>query len=290
MISFIRSILCVLALLCMTSLGAEEVISRPTVLVSVAPHKFFVEKIAGDTVNVHLMVPAGSSSHTFEPTPRQMLSATKGDLWFQIGEGFEPRAARALLSHNPNMKLIDLRQGLHLIDSSCEETHCCCHNHDSCIDPHFWLSPKEAKIQAQSIAKALIDRYPQHARLYQERLASFIRELDQLDSEIATGLTPLKNRIIMVSHPAYAYFARDYHIKQLSIEFEGKDPTPQQLTKILNQARQANIRKIYIQLQYNNKGARLIAQELGAEVVVLDPYSEDYINSMRKIAYSFANQ
>ena len=92
----------------------------------------------------------------------------------------------------------------------------------------------------------------------------------------------------MVSHPAYAYFCRDYQLKQLSIEFEGKDPTPQKLTKILTQARNEHIRRIYIQLQYNNKGAKLIAREIGAEVITLDPYSEQFFASMREIAKAFS--
>ena len=92
----------------------------------------------------------------------------------------------------------------------------------------------------------------------------------------------------MVSHPAYAYFCRDYNLTQLSIEFEGKDPTPFQLTAILNKARDAHIKKIFIQAQYNSKGARLFAKELGAEVVMLGPYAEDYIHSMLEIARRFA--
>jgi zinc transport system substrate-binding protein len=74
----------------------------------------------------------------------------------------------------------------------------------------------------------------------------------------------------------------------MSIEFEGKDPTPQQLTKVLRQAREENIKTIFIQKQYNNKGAKLIARELNAKIVMLDPYAEDYMTSMREIAQAFA--
>lgn len=258
------------------------------VLVSVPAHKFFVEKIAGDTAKVINMVPPGASSHTFEPTPKQMLIASKADIWFRIGEGFEPRAVAALQSHNPRMQLVDLREGLDLITDSHGHVHCCCH--ESCQDLHIWLSPKMAKIQAGTIANALIALYPENKEKYETSLSTFKRELDALDQEIASELAPLKNRTIMVSHPAYAYLARDYNLKQLSIEFEGKDPTPQQLTKVLNQARSEHITKVFIQMQYNSKGARLIAKEIGAEVVNLDPYSENYYESLRQIAHSFASQ
>lgn len=276
------------------SLHAEEASkNHPFVLVSVAPHKFFVEKIAKDTVEVKLMVPAGASSHTFEPTPQQMLKASVADLWFQIGEGFELRASLALTSYNPGMQLINLRKGLDLIVDDGSGTTCChCSHHalQSCVDLHFWLSPKQSKIQAQTIEEALSARYPANTSLYKTNLASFLQELDALDNDMQTTLAPLKKRTIMVSHPAYAYFCRDYNLKQLPIEFEGKDPSPQQLTKVLVAARQAGIKKIFVQPQYSSKGAGLIAKQIGAKIVSLDPYAENYFAAMHQIAAEFASQ
>lgn len=256
------------------------------VLVSVAPHKFFAEKIAGDTLSIGLMVPAGASSHTYEPTPRQMIEAGKANIWFQIGESFEARAGESLQNHNPNLKLVNLQQGLDLLyDHQCAH---CSHHHANSVDPHFWLSARQGKIQAATIANALSERYPQHRELYLQNLQRFQEELDTLDREITAILEPLKQRMIMVSHPAYAYFCRDYNLKQLSIEFEGKDPTPQQLTSVIRQAQQAHINKIFVQMQYSNKGASLIAKQLGARVVTLDPYAEQYMTTMLDIANAFA--
>lgn len=99
----------------------------------------------------------------------------------------------------------------------------------------------------------------------------------------------MPTRTVMVGHPAYAYMARDYDFKQLSVEMEGRDPSPQQLTNILNEARAAKIKKIFTQPQYSNKGAKLIAEEIGAQIVTLDPYSADYLNSMLNIANAFAS-
>jgi zinc transport system substrate-binding protein len=270
---------------------AQENATSHTVLVSVAPHKYFVEQIAGDTITVNLMVPAGASSHTFEPTPKQMLSASKADIWFQIGETFESRAGPALKNFKPTMQFIDLRQGLDLI--YCQEGdrgYCsCCHgSHAHSADPHFWLSARQAKKQATTIANALSKRYPEHQQLYEQNLRQFHSKLDALDHEISDIFEPLGRRPVMVSHPAYAYFCRDYNLEQLSIEFEGKDPTPHQLNKILQESRDNDIKTIFIQIQYNNKGARLIADTIGASIVTLDPYSEEYMTTMREIALQFA--
>lgn len=269
--------------ICSFSLQAQEV---PTILVSIAPYKNFVERIAGDTVAVNLMVPAGASAHTYEPTPKQMMAAGKATAWFVIGESFESRVIPSLKAYHPEMAIIDLRHGVNMINADPETGCCCCHANSQ--DLHMWLSARQVEIQVYTIAVALGKLFPEHAELYRKNLEILIQDLKALDGQITALLKPLKNRLILVSHPAYAYFCRDYDLKQMSIEFEGKDPTPQQLTNILNRARQANVKKVYIQIQYNSKGARLFAKELGAEIVMLDPYSEHYFDSMLTIARKFA--
>lgn len=256
------------------------------ILVSVAPYKLFVERIAGGTVNVNLMVPAGASSHTYEPTPKQMIAAGKAVAWLTIGESFESRALPALISHQPTLAVIDLRQGVDMIKADPLTGCCCCHANSQ--DLHIWLSPKQVEIQACTIALALSRLFPEHAARYQSGLNALLEDLKALDRQIADKLQSLQNRSILVSHPAYAYFCRDYNLTQMSIEFEGKDPTPQQLTNILSRARAAKIKKVFIQPQYNNKGARLFAKELKAEIVTLDPYSEHYFDSMLQIAQQFS--
>lgn len=260
----------------------------PYILVSVAPHKFFIEKIAKNTVEVQLMVPAGASAHTYEPTPKQMIAVSKANLWFRIGEPFENRAMQALKSHHPNLEIVDLRQGLDLISADLGVVHCgCCHGS---VDLHFWLSARQAQIQAKTIADALSKAFPGRANFYQANLQAFQQELKELDEKIKSILEPLQDRNILVSHPAYAYFCRDYGLQQYAIEVEGKDPTPQQMTRLLNLARQLNTRAIFIQMQYNNKAAKLVADALRAHLIVLDPYSEHYISTMLEIAYAFAEQ
>jgi zinc transport system substrate-binding protein len=291
-VRFVCAFLLSAFILTVTSSFAETS-SQPShsVVISVAPHRFFVQKIAGDTIKMILFVPANASSHAFEPTPKQMLTASQADMWFGIGEPFESRALVAMQQSKSKIQFVDLRKNLALItteEGGMHSHHHCCHADSA--DLHIWLSARLAKIQAQTIAEALIAAYPENTELYTKNLKNFQKKLDDLDQEITQILAPLKNRVMMVSHPAYGYFARDYHIKQLSIEFEGKEPAPRQLTTILENARKANISTIFTQMQYNNKGANLIAKELHAKVVMLDPYSENYIESMRQIAHAIAAQ
>lgn len=259
------------------------------VVVSIAPYKFFVEAVAGDTVDISLLVPPGASFHDYEPTPKQVLTAATSDIWFRIGESFETRAQAALQYYNPRIQVVDLRDGVDLIVvGSPGHVNCSCHQGGA--DLHIWLSVKEVKVQAKHIAEALSSMYPEHKTKYDKNLASLLKSLTDLDQEIRQTLQSVKNRTIMVAHPAYAYFTRDYNLTQLPIEYEGKDPTPRQLHNILLEARAAHINTVFVQQQYATKGATLIANELGAKLVMLDPYSGDYFATLRNIAKRIAEQ
>lgn len=261
----------------------------PTILVSIAPHKFFVEQVAGDTVKVLLMIPAGADAHTYEPTPRQVMAASVADIWFFIGEAFEGKAKKAFLTHRPSMRFVDMRQGVEMISatSHCAHHHGCCHA--SGEDLHFWLSPKEAMQQAKTIAATLSEKYPEHASLYNDNLNKFLLKLEDLNLKVRSILSSLSNPIIMVAHPAYAYFARDYNLIQLPIEHEGKDPNPKQLTGVIERARKAQIKTIFSQVQYPNKVANLVAKEINATVKILDPYAENYLENVEVIARAFTD-
>lgn len=268
------------------SLSREGEAPSHTILVSIAPYKYFVERIAGDTVHVELLVPTGSSPHSYEPSSRSILRGSKADAWFRIGEGFEKNAIKAMRSQRPSMEIIDLREGIDTIHD--HHGHQC--QHEDCQDPHIWMSPREAKKQAQIIYETLANLYPENQERYLKALRLFKNDLDELDLEIEGILLPLKQRTFLVSHPAYAYFCRDYNLKQLSIEFEGKEPSPQQLTRLLEKARGLKPTRVFVQKQHISKGARLVANELNAEVIELDPLSENYMDNLRYIAKSIAGQ
>lgn len=266
----------------------HQFLTAELVLVSVAPHKFFVDQVTQHSVPVQLMVPAGASSHTYEPSPKEILSASKGDLWFTMGEAFEPKVIRSLTSYNSSMQIVDLRKGVNLIRDG-EHHHHCCHCHGNSEDVHYWLSLREAEAQALTIYEALVARYPEKKEIFKEGYTKFVAALRELDQELTAQLKPVTGRSILVSHPAYGYFVRDYGMSQISIEFEGKDPTPLQLTTVLRDAKNAKVTKVFVQPQYPSKGASLVAKEIQAKVVTLEPYSENYFETMREIAKEFAS-
>jgi zinc transport system substrate-binding protein len=270
-----------LFLLALSNLLSAEVI----VLVSVAPYSGMVERLTDKQVAVQLLVPAGFSSHTYEPTPRAILQASKAKLWFTIGELFEKRIIKALQSENPNLTVVDLRQGLDLM----KEDHDHHHDHDcSAADPHIWMSPKMMQVQVNLMAKSLQVVFPELKSAIEKNRALLQEQLETLDRDIHEILKNKKGEVVLVSHPSYGYFCREYGLVQVSIEFEGKDPTPKELYKLLEFAKKNHITTIFTQRQYSTKASELIAKEIDAKIVLLDPYSANYFESMRQIAHSFA--
>lgn len=267
--------------------------SLPSVVVSIPPYIYFVEKIAGDAVSVQSLVPEGANPHIFEPSPKQMQIASKAILWVTIGESFEKKIAAPLKEQNPSLYIVDAAKDIELLALSEEhETHHHHNHHHNCSateeeaqDRHIWLSPKLAKQQAQQIGLALIKLFPEKKELFTQRLEIFLSELDLLDQEIKEQLGPNKNQAILVSHPAFAYFCKDYNLEQISIESEGKDPLPRDVEETLEKAAKLDVTSVLLQAQYNNKGAELIAEKLQLKTHLVDPYSADYEKNLRHLAH-----
>ncbi|MCC5832715.1 MAG: zinc ABC transporter substrate-binding protein [Chlamydiales bacterium] len=250
--------------------------SQTRVLVSIAPQKYLVEEIGGERVSVEIIVPAGASSHTYEPTAKQVVSMCTGEIWFRLGEGFEERLIKAL----PHTQIVDQREGIDLLAAGCG----CCLSGGA--DPHIWLSPRLLIIMAHQIADSLSERDPSHADIYRKNLKRLEKRLAELDLEMAAILREAP-KTLLVSHPAYGYLCRDYGLTQLPIEMEGREPTPRYLTELILKARALKLQTLFLQRQHSIKGGMRVAKELGAKSLFLDPYAENVIDNLREIAKAF---
>ncbi len=251
------------------------------ILISVAPYRFFIEKIAGDAIEIICLVPKGTNPHLYETPPRLIEDALNSKIWFRIGEPDEKKFVDLFTKRAPSMQIVNLSEGLELIDdhSQCDHHH----DHDG-VDLHIWLSPRLAEQQAHKICAALTSLFPERSSLFQERLTTFCSELQNLDRELIAFFKRHPTENILISHPSLGYFCRDYHIDQLSLEIEGKEPLPRDLLRLLDDAKAKNIRQILIQPQHELRGAERIAKELDIPLKMVDPYDENYFMNLRQIA------
>lgn len=282
----------VLVLVSCNNVKQDQTNDKKTIMVSVLPQKFFVEKIAGDNFNVSVMIPPGASPVTYEPTPKQMKELTNSFVYFRIGHiEFEKSWMKKLISVNPDMEVVDLSEDALLIEPEHEEDkhiHAG-HDHHHGIDPHIWTSPKEVKKQTKLIYEFLVKEEPQMKDQFEENFKTFSSEIDSLDQYLTEVLEPFKNRKFLIFHPALSYIARDYGLEQISIEIDGKEPTPSNIQRIIDMAKSENIKIVFVQKQFSAHNAEVIANEINGRVVKIDPLDYKWDESIQFIANEIVN-
>ena len=277
---------------------------------SIAPQEFFVERVGGDLVSVKVLVGSGQSPHMFEPTPRQMADLAESDVYFAIGLPFEDRLLGRVEELGSGIQVVDTSEGIprrrvedaHRHDEEdgsgdySEGAHSTDHAssaHDGerggLPDPHTWLNPRLAKIQARNICGALKELVPEHAAAFETNLSRLLHDLDALDAELTDALGPLAGESIYVFHPAFGYFTDAYGLRQVPIELGGMEPSARELAGLIDDAISEGVRVIFVQPQFSTRSARAIAEEIGGAVVPIDPLSADYMDNLRTIAREVAN-
>jgi len=106
-------------------------------------------------------------------------------------------------------------------------------------------------------------------------------ELQEVDLELERTLAPLAGRELLVYHPAFGYFARDYGLKQVAVQSGGREPSARELAALIRLARQRGIRVVFVQPQFSQAGAKAVAAAIGGAVVPLDDLPRDYLAAMR---------
>jgi len=262
---------------------------KPVVFVSILPQQYFVQRIAGDRYQIEVMIPPGMGHSDYDPTPQQMKELANAKLFFRIGYiVFEDAWMKTIAANNPGLGIINTSIGTELLqeeesvfeplDSGAVHKH-----NDAGIDPHIWLSPKEAKIQAKHYLDAFIKLDPKSSAFYTKNYTSFINDINKLDTTLLSELAPLKGHKFMIYHPALTYLARDYGLKQISIEFAGKEPTAAYLFKLIDVAKKENIKVVFIQQQYDTKNAAAIAKEINAQLIPFDHMAPDWLDNMYRL-------
>lgn len=289
--------------------AASESVS---VFVSVLPQKYFVEKVGGEHVEVGVMVGSGQNPHSYEPTPKQMAALAEAQLYVRTGVAFESVWMPRMRAVNPTMKVVDARQGIdlrpmvnhdhdHHDEIEQQPGHRTSHdqhehknleddvsNEVDEYDPHIWTAPPLVAIMAARIRDALSALDPAHRADYEANYAAFVAELTRLDEDIRRALKDKRQRQFMVFHPAWGYFANSYDLVQISIEAEGKQPGAKRLAQLIDQARDEDIRIIFVQQQLSRREAEAVARAIDGQVVTVDPLAYDYLDNMHRVAAAFA--
>jgi zinc transport system substrate-binding protein len=219
-------------------------------------------------------------------------------MYAKVGSGVEFELAwfDKIREVNRDMLIVDCSKGIPLIDQEFEQEQVeeyadegtNEHAHEG-ADPHIWTSPRNARVMVENICAGLIEIDPEHKAEYTANRDRYLQELDEVDAYIHERLDPYtKNRVFLIYHPSFSYFAAEYNLTQIAIEQEGKIPTPKVIQDCIDYARQYNLSYVYVAPQFATQDAEVIVHEIGGQTVFIDPLPLDYCATMRSAAASLA--
>jgi zinc transport system substrate-binding protein len=257
--------------------------SKPIVMVSIIPQKYFVERIADTLIRVEVMVPPGSSPETYEPSATQLRLLSNATAYFSLGLlEFELSMLKNIEKQNPKLLVVNHSRNLNLLEGVCS-AHDHGHSHSHGHDPHVWSSPAEVKTIVNSVVEVLTEKFPQHKEIFLLNAKAFINDLDELDLFIREELAEAKTRKFFLFHPALTYYARDYGLTQIALEEDGKAPSMKHFKTVLETAKGQGVKTIFIQKEFDANTAKTAAADIGGRVEVIDPLDKNWLENMYHI-------
>jgi zinc transport system substrate-binding protein len=255
-----------------TLLGAITQAAPLNVRCGIPPLTSVVKAVGGERVNVSSLMTGSQDPHTFSPSPKAVAGARAADLFFTVGMPFENTVVEKLKVMNPELQVVNLAEGI-----------------TASGDPHVWMSLPVLAEMATVVEQALSRADPDGAEIYQSNGKAFQRQLAERHEALKLKLKPFQGVTFYVYHPVFGYFAQDYGLKQEAVELDGKTPSPKQLLGLIRRAREENVRIIFVQPQFSDKSARILAERIGGQVVPVNQLAEDPAAVIEQAAESIAH-
>jgi zinc transport system substrate-binding protein len=247
------------------------------VIVSIHPLKEFTEKIAGDKVTVTCLVPENVEPHDYEPKTKDFETLTKSKVFIYNGLGMETWVEQV----NDTIK----DKGVTIVDSSKGVE---VRKEEEQVDPHIWLSVKNAEIQSENIKNTLVKLDEKNKDYYEENYNKFKAELENVYNEYKPKFDALSKKNFVTGHAAFGYLCRDFGLNQKSVEnlYAEGEPTPKQLEELVKFCKENNIKTVFSESLASPKVSQTLAKEVGAEVVPIltlesKEDDKDYIQAIK---------
>lgn len=261
-----------------------------TILVyaTIPPLVEFIEAVGGTKVEVHTLVPEGGNPHTFTPKPSAIKGFSDAGMFVKVGTAleFETAWAKKLHALNRDVMVVNASRGLSLMAHDENGMH----EGTGGYDPHVWLSPANARVMVANIHRALVTLDPPNAAYYTLNLDAYLARLTALDRALRTALVHSGIRTIVVYHPSWAYFSRDFGLSLVSIERGGKEPSLLDMVQVLDEARGLPNPVFIASHEFSSSSARVVANELGCDIIYISPLMLGYIDTMTRLAKALSEQ
>lgn len=263
-----------------------------TIYTTVFPLTSFIEQIAGDTVNVESIYPPGVDMHSYEPTQKDMMSYSDGDLFMTTSNELDPVAASIADTINGDTEIVETAADIDtgaFLDSQHDHEHD--HDHGN-MDPHIWLSPDLAVQMAEAVKNSLAEYNPESADMYNENFEVLKSDIEGIDEQLLAVTENPVNTDVYISHESIGYLAHQYGFHQIGISgLSNQEPSQQELTEIIESIEAQNIPYILYEPNVTSSVTDVIRSETNTEPLYFnnleslstdDPEDSTYQSMMNK--------
>jgi len=263
---------------------AQAAADKIKVVATITPLADFARQVGGARVDVTLLLPAGASPHTYEPTPKSVQEISKAKIFIRIGAGLEFWADKLVSAAARDVVTVTCSEGIDLIKGEVHD-----HGHAlSNVDPHIWLDPLICIKIINKIEDAFSRADPPNSSYYKKNASEYIARLMFLDREISEKVMTFRTKEYITFHSAWNYFSRRYGLRVAGVieEGPGKEPTARHIGEILRLIKGLKTRVVFAEPQSSTRIAEVVAKEAGARVLILDDLGgqkgrETYLDLMR---------
>ncbi|MDA3946737.1 MAG: metal ABC transporter substrate-binding protein [Helicobacteraceae bacterium] len=243
----------------------------PTITASTFALYDIAKHVGGDNVDVQMVIPFGVEVHSFEPTPKTIISIQKSALFLYSGAALEPWIIK--LTQGENMldmsKYVDLREAQG--EGDVDDGH---HHHgDEAVDPHYWLDIGNMKLLTQKIALAFVKLDKAHEALYVQRAAAYIDELTKLDRAYQKRLQQCQVREVILHHNILGYVASKYDFSVQPLTGLSPDALAdaQTMARLSTIIKEKGIKVLFFEAFISDRLMQTLAKENGVEIDYLEP-------------------
>ena len=247
--------------------------NRISVAASFYPIEYIARRTGGDLIDVYNPVPPGAEPHDLELTPRTIERIQNSKVFLYLGHGFQPSIDRALDTvTGPSTISKDVSEGVELVPATAHEEEEAPVEGEA-LDPHIWLDPMRAEKMVTNSEQALSQADPANKAVYNSNAEKLHGELSVLNDEFKQGLANCTRKDFVTSHAAFAYIAESYGLEQVPVSgiSPEAEPSPAKLSEIIAFAREHDVKYIFFETLVDPSVAELIASEVGAQTLVLNP-------------------
>ena len=268
------------------------------VVTTLFPYYDFTRQIAGDAVDLSMVIPAGQDSHSFEPTPADIRLIQNADLLICNGGAMEQWVSQVVASlDSESLKVITMMDYVDTVEEEIvegmehsDEGHGHVHVHGDGeeeaaeppeeesryeieYDEHIWTSPVNAMRMVDVIAEILTERDPDHGAMYQAGAAAYLEELERLDKEfreVRDGAA--HDMIVMGDKFPLRYFADAYGLRYRAA-FSGcssdTEPSARTIAYLIDKVKEEGLPVVYYLELSSHRTAEIIQEETGAMPLLL---------------------